>query len=93
MIAVPIGFDQPGVASRIAYHGVGELLSLEPITEEELYNLLQRIRGNPAYKAKAQEFQRIIAETHGLEMAADVLEESLGKALAAAGVKPDGVLA
>jgi MGT family glycosyltransferase len=93
MIAIPIGFDQPGVASRIAYHGVGELLSLEQTTEEGLYNLLQRIRGNPAYKAKAQEFQRIIAETHGLEMAADVLEESLGKALAAAGVKPDEMLA
>jgi zeaxanthin glucosyltransferase len=29
MVALPIGYDQPGVAARIKYHGVGESLEVE----------------------------------------------------------------
>ena len=28
MVAIPIGYDQPGVAARIAYHGVGEFVEV-----------------------------------------------------------------
>ena len=29
MVAIPIAYDQPGVAARIAYHHVGEFIDLE----------------------------------------------------------------
>jgi UDP-glucoronosyl and UDP-glucosyl transferase len=31
MVAIPIGFDQPGIAARIAYHGVGEFIEVEDL--------------------------------------------------------------
>src|SRR5580658_8714154 len=36
MVALPIGYDQPGVAARIVYHGVGESLEIEKLTGEQL---------------------------------------------------------
>jgi UDP:flavonoid glycosyltransferase YjiC (YdhE family) len=32
LLAVPIGYDQPGVAARIAHHRVGEFLEIERLT-------------------------------------------------------------
>jgi zeaxanthin glucosyltransferase len=32
MIAIPIGFDQPGMAARVAYHGVGEFIEEEQLS-------------------------------------------------------------
>jgi zeaxanthin glucosyltransferase len=82
MVAIPIAFDQPGVAARIAYHGVGEFLSLDHLSTERLSDLLQKVRNNPDYKAKAAYFQKVIEQTHGLDVAADALEEVFTKALA-----------
>jgi zeaxanthin glucosyltransferase len=36
MVAIPIGFDQPGVAARVAYHGVGEFVEIGDLTAERL---------------------------------------------------------
>jgi MGT family glycosyltransferase len=85
MVAIPISFDQPGVAARIAYHGVGEFLSLDDLTSEALSALIQKVRANPAYKSKALYFQKVIAQTRGLDIAADVLEEAFGKVLTHSG--------
>ena len=30
IVANPIGYDQPGVAARIAHHGVGEFVAVGP---------------------------------------------------------------
>ena len=80
MVAIPIAFDQPGVASRIAYHGVGEFLNFDNLTVEALSALIQKVRTNPSYKAKALNFRRVIAQNRGLDVAADVLEEAFRKA-------------
>ncbi|AXC11438.1 Zeaxanthin glucosyl transferase [Acidisarcina polymorpha] len=77
MVAIPIGYDQPGVASRIAYHGVGEFLEIEDLTVENLLELSRRVMGNPSYREKAAYFQSVIAETHGLDVAASVIEQAL----------------
>ena len=77
MVAIPIGYDQPGVASRIAYHGAGEVVQIEDLTVERLAELVQRVRTKPSYREKAQYFQKVIAETRGLDLAAEVIEEAL----------------
>jgi zeaxanthin glucosyltransferase len=76
MVAIPIGFDQPGVASRIAYHGVGEFTDVDNLTTELLSQLMQTVLKNPDYKNKARYFQKIIRETRGLDIAADVIEQA-----------------
>jgi MGT family glycosyltransferase len=76
MVAIPIGFDQPGVAARIAYHGVGEFVEIEHPTSERLAQLIQRVRKNPSYRDRARYFQKVIARTQGLDVAADVIERA-----------------
>jgi MGT family glycosyltransferase len=76
MVAIPIGFDQPGVAARIAYHGVGEFVEVGDLTAERLSDLIQRVQANPSYRDRARYFQRVIARTHGLDLAADVIERA-----------------
>jgi zeaxanthin glucosyltransferase len=78
MVAIPIGYDQPGVAARIAYHGVGEVLGLEELTVARLSQLIQRVRRNQSYRDKARHLQKVIAQTRGLDLAAEVIERAFG---------------
>ena len=74
MVAIPIGYEQPGVGSRIAYHGVGEFVELGDLTTRHLVELIAKVRSNPSYRDKAGWFQQIIKETRGLDVAADIVE-------------------
>jgi UDP:flavonoid glycosyltransferase YjiC (YdhE family) len=76
MVAIPIGYDQPGVAARIKYHGVGECLELEDLTVQRLQRLIQEVLENSRYREKARWFQKVIAQTRGLDVAADVIERA-----------------
>jgi zeaxanthin glucosyltransferase len=76
MVAIPIAYDQPGVAARIAHHGVGEFLDLQDLTIERLSALIQKVMKNNSYRDKARRFQKVIAQTRGLEVAADVIEQT-----------------
>jgi MGT family glycosyltransferase len=79
MVAIPIGFDQPGIAARIAYHGVGEFIEVEELTQERLAELIKKVLKNHGYRDKARYFQKVIAETRGLDIAADVIEQAFNK--------------
>jgi zeaxanthin glucosyltransferase len=76
MVAIPIGYDQPGVARRIAHHGVGEFVELEDLTVRRLSELIQEVRMNPSYRDRARYFQEAIANTRGLDMAAEIIEKA-----------------
>jgi zeaxanthin glucosyltransferase len=79
MVAIPIGYDQPGIAARIAYHGVGEFVEVGDLTVERLLELIQRVRKTPSYRDRARYFQKVIARTQGLDLAADVIERAFKK--------------
>jgi zeaxanthin glucosyltransferase len=76
IVAIPIAYDQPGVASRIAYHGVGEFIELEALTAEALSESILKVMENPSYRDRAGYLQRVIADTDGLDVAADVIEQA-----------------
>ena len=76
MVAIPIGYEQPGVACRIAYHGAGEFVDVGDLTARRLAELIAKVRSNPSYRDKAQWFRKIIKQTRGLEVAADIVERA-----------------
>src|SRR5262245_35497427 len=76
MVAIPIGYDQPGVAARIAYHGVGEFVDIEDVTVENVRGLIEEVMSSPGYREKARWFQNVIAQTRGLDLAAEVIERA-----------------
>jgi MGT family glycosyltransferase len=79
MVAIPIGYDQPGVATRIAHHGTGEFIEVDELTTERLRELIEKILQDSSYRERARYFQKVIAKTHGLDRAADVVEQALQK--------------
>jgi zeaxanthin glucosyltransferase len=82
MVAIPIGYDQPGIAARIAYHGAGEFVEVGDLTVERLSILIQRVRTNKGYLGRARYFQDVIARTQGLDVAAGVIERALATRVA-----------
>jgi zeaxanthin glucosyltransferase len=81
MMAIPISYDQPGVATRIAHHGVGEFLEVDNLTIDGLHELIQKILHTPAYREKAQYFKDVIAKRPGLDLAADAIERAFEQAI------------
>jgi len=78
MVAIPIGYDQPGVAARISYHRVGEFVEIGNLTARQLSELIVKVTADPSYRDKARWFQKILGETRGLDMAADIIERAFG---------------
>jgi zeaxanthin glucosyltransferase len=76
MVAIPIAYDQPGVAARIAYHGVGEFVEAGNLTAQHLSRLIAKVRANPMYRDKARWFQKILKQTRGLDVAAHLVERA-----------------
>jgi MGT family glycosyltransferase len=77
-VAIPVTFDQPGVAARIAHRQTGVVTSLDKLTPDHLSELLDEVLINSTYRANAQKLQRQIVEANGLSVAADVVEKALG---------------
>jgi zeaxanthin glucosyltransferase len=82
MVAIPIGYDQFGVAARITYHGVGESLEVDGLSVDALHALIQRVLNTRSYREKAQYFKNIISQRRGLEVAAETIERAFEAALA-----------
>jgi zeaxanthin glucosyltransferase len=77
-IAIPVAFDQPGVAARIANKQTGVVTSLGKLTAKHLSKLLNEVLTNTTYRDNARQLQKAITEAKGLSMAADLIDESLG---------------
>ena len=77
-VGIPITFDQPGVATRIAAKKTGVTMPFEKLTPDQLSTLLGEVLSNALYRENARKFQDVIAKTNGLSMAADLVEQSLG---------------
>jgi zeaxanthin glucosyltransferase len=77
-VAIPVAFDQPGVAARIADKQTGVVTSLDKLAADHLSTLLDEVLNNSTYQDNARKIQQAIAEANGLSVAADLVEESLG---------------
>jgi zeaxanthin glucosyltransferase len=77
-VAIPVTYDQPGVAARIAHKKTGVVTSLEKLTVDHLSTLLNEVLTDSIYRENARKLQKAIAEANGLTVAADLVEQSLG---------------
>jgi MGT family glycosyltransferase len=77
-VAIPVTYDQPAVAARIAHKQTGVVTSLDKLTADNLSSLLDKVLTNSIYRDSARKLQTAIAEANGLSLAADLVEESLG---------------
>jgi MGT family glycosyltransferase len=82
LVAIPIAYDQFGVALRIAYHGVGEFVEVESLTVDRLEELIRKVLSTPNYRERAQYFKNVIALSNGLDVAAEAIERGFERASA-----------
>jgi zeaxanthin glucosyltransferase len=74
MVAIPVTNDQPGVAARIAWIGAGEIVPLKKLTAARLQTALQLVLTTPSYRHNAVRLQQSIAQSGGVQRAADIIE-------------------
>jgi len=77
MVAIPVGNDQPGVASRIAWTGTGEVVPFRKVSSTRLRAAIEKVLSTPAYRAAALRMRESIREADGLNRAATVIENAL----------------
>jgi zeaxanthin glucosyltransferase len=91
-VAIPVTFDQPGVAARIADKQTGVIASLDKLTADHLSTLLNEVQNNSSYRDNAGKLQKAIAKVNGLSVAADLVEMSLGVTKRAGAFQVSGVM-
>jgi MGT family glycosyltransferase len=76
-VAIPVTYDQPGVAARIVNKQTGVATSLDKLTADHLSALLHEVLSNSTYRNNARTLQKAIAEVNGLSVAAELVEQAL----------------
>ena len=77
MVAIPVANDQPGVAARIAWTGVGEVVSLKELSVPKLRSAIGKVLTQESYKQRAIEMQEAIGRSGGVKRAADIIEQAV----------------
>ena len=79
MLAIPIANDQPGVASRLEWLGVAEVVPPARLSVPRLRACVGRMLSEPRYRVKAQHWKGKIARADGLAQAANIVEQAIAK--------------
>lgn len=81
MVAIPVTNDQPGIASRVAWAGAGEVVPLGKLNVSRLRTAVKRVLTEDTYKNNASRLQAAIRGAGGVSRAADIVEQviSTGK--------------
>ena len=76
LLAIPIAFDQPGIAARVVHHGVGRTVPRRGLTSAAVEAALRPLIERPEATARAAWLGREIAEAGGAALAARLIEEA-----------------
>jgi MGT family glycosyltransferase len=77
MVAIPITNDQPGVARRLEWLGLGEVVLPQRLTPPRLRAAIERVVGDDGYRERTRQRAREIALLDGVARAADAVETVL----------------
>lgn len=78
MCVVPFRYDQPSVAARVDYHGIGLVLRPQAVSPARFVAALRRLVDAPQYRARVRLMQREFAEAEARGLALRVIEALLG---------------
>lgn len=89
MVAIPVTDDQPGVAERIVWTGVGESVKLSGLSIKHMRKSVKRVLREPFYKQNAVRLQEAICRTEGVNRAVDIIEQAVSTRKPVANLKAD----
>jgi len=73
-VAIPITNDQPGVARRLEWLGLGEVVLPRQLAAVRLRHAVERVLGDPGYRNRARARAAEIADLDGVRRAADIVD-------------------
>ena len=82
ILALPIAFDQPGVAARVCHAGVGLRASPRFAGSATLGRQLDRLLDDPGFGERSAQLAQGVRAAGGTERAADIVEAAFGFAVA-----------
>jgi len=74
---VAIANDQPGVAVRIRWSGVGEVIAPKKLTVPRLRSTLEKVLTSPTYKENALRLQTALHQSRGVAQAVAIVEQAI----------------
>jgi len=77
LVAIPIANEQPGIASRIARTGAGEVVPLKRLNVPRLRDTIRLVLAEDSYKQNALRLQDTIRHAGGVTRAADIIEQAV----------------
>lgn len=77
LVAVPITNEQPGIASRIARTGAGEVVPLKRLNVPRLRDVIRLVLAGDSYKHNALRLQDTVRRAGGVTRAADIIEQAV----------------
>ena len=77
MIAIPIAAEQPGIATRIAYLGAGQVLPLPLLTVDALSRTIHTVRVETRYREAAEFAASAIKRLKPVARAVQLIEQAL----------------
>jgi len=78
MLALPIAFDQPGVAARIEHAGVGLRLLPALASPARIAHALRRLLDEASFRQRAAALGEEVRQAGGAARAAELIESALG---------------
>jgi zeaxanthin glucosyltransferase len=77
MLLIPLAYDQPAMAARLARLKIAEVLPVMRLSSKRIRTAITRLLGDDRYHRAAMEMRSTIGSLRGVERSADVIEESL----------------
>ena len=77
LVAVPITYEQPAIASRVEWCGAGKVIPHTKLKVETLRSAIVEVLSNPAYRERAGLVKKSIQEAGGTRKAVDLIEKIL----------------
>lgn len=75
LVAIPITFEQPAIAARIKWTGVGEVIPATSLDVSILRATVQKVLTDKKYAQNASKIQESISQGKGVQGAADIVEQ------------------
>lgn len=79
MICIPVTDDQPAMAARVKYHGLGEVIPWRKVSKKRIKNAINNLLGNTSYKVNCLNISEKIQRNQGIKKAVDFIENVLNK--------------
>ena len=79
MLLIPLAYDQPAMATRLARMGVAVVLPVMRLSPERIRKAMTTLLSDDRYQCAATELQSKICMLRGAERTADIIEQSLAR--------------